>query len=118
MASDPTDNQPICQALNLSDGQPCKESAVAAHNLFCRFHAKQCHALYIGYKRRNRKLDALSDQPPECLRNADTPLANDDFHTVNDKSVLQAIHDHLLELYVLLGKVSTRGNCTISISTH
>ncbi|KAK7984000.1 hypothetical protein PG989_011402 [Apiospora arundinis] len=95
----------ICQALNLSDGQACKEAATAANNLFCRFHAKQCHGLYIGYKRRNLKLDTLSEQAPAYLQDADVPLANDDFETVDDKGVLKAIHDHLFELYVLLGKV-------------
>ncbi|KAK8072268.1 MFS allantoate transporter [Apiospora saccharicola] len=95
----------VCQALNLSNGQACKEAATASNNLFCRFHAKQCYGLYKGYKRRNLKLDALSEQAPSYLQHADVPLANDDFEKVDDEGVLKDIHGHLFELYVLLGKV-------------
>ncbi|KAK8122214.1 MFS allantoate transporter [Apiospora sp. TS-2023a] len=95
----------VCQALNLSNGQACKEAATASNNLFCRFHAKQCYGLYKGYKRRNLKLDALSEQAPAYLQHADVPLANDDFEKVDDEGVLKDIHGHLFELYVLLGKV-------------
>ncbi|KAK7962471.1 MFS allantoate transporter [Apiospora aurea] len=100
-----TSESAVCQALNLSSGQACKEAATASNNLFCRFHAKQYYGLYKGYKRRNLKLDALSEQAPKYLRHADVPLANDDFETVDDEDVLRGIHGHLFELYVLLGKV-------------
>lgn len=101
MASEPA----VCQALNLSNGQACKEAATASNNLLCRFHAKQCYGLYKGYKRRNLKLDALSEQAPAYLQHADVPLANDDFEKVDDEGVLKDIHGHLFESYVLLGKV-------------
>ncbi|KAK8008784.1 MFS allantoate transporter [Apiospora marii] len=95
----------VCQALNLSDGQACKEAATVSNNLFCRFHAKQCYGLYKGYKRRNLKLDTLSEQAPAYFQHADVPLANDDFDKAGDEGVLKDIHDHLFKLYVLLGKV-------------
>ncbi|KAI1328999.1 hypothetical protein F5Y16DRAFT_409363 [Xylariaceae sp. FL0255] len=96
---------PICQALNLSDGKPCAEIATVWDNLFCRFHGKQCHGLYAGYKKRNSQLDGMAEQAPEYLRSADTPLANDTFETVEDDSTLKKIHAHLFNEYVLLGKV-------------
>ncbi|KAI0378676.1 hypothetical protein F5Y04DRAFT_143384 [Hypomontagnella monticulosa] len=96
---------PTCQAVNLSDGQPCTSVATTWENLFCRFHGKQCHGLYIGYKRRNAKLDALSNNPPSYLRDATVPLANETFQDVHDEKILREIHDHLYQEYVLLGKV-------------
>ncbi|KAL7625951.1 hypothetical protein AAE478_002720 [Parahypoxylon ruwenzoriense] len=96
---------PICQAVNLSDGQPCTEVATTWEDLFCRFHGKQCHGLYIGYKKRNAKLDALSDSAPPYLRAAKVPLANETFEEVSDERVLREIHAHLCHEYVLLGKV-------------
>ncbi|KAI1105673.1 hypothetical protein F4804DRAFT_303681 [Jackrogersella minutella] len=96
---------PICQAVNLSDGQPCTSIATTWENLFCRFHGKQCHGLYIGYKRRNAKLDALSDHAPSYLRAATIPLANETFENVKDEKSLREIHSHLYQEYVLLGKV-------------
>ncbi|OTA94692.1 hypothetical protein M434DRAFT_394488 [Hypoxylon sp. CO27-5] len=97
--------EPICQAVNLSDGQPCTAVATTWENLFCRFHGKQCHGLYIGYKRRNAKLDALSDNAPPYLRAAKIPLANETFENVKDEKTLRDIHAHLYQEYVLLGKV-------------
>ncbi|KAI8960401.1 hypothetical protein F5Y11DRAFT_349536 [Daldinia sp. FL1419] len=98
-------HDPICQAVNLSDGQPCNAVATTWENLFCRFHGKQCHGLYIGYKRRNAKLDALSDNAPPYLKEAKVPLANETFEDASDESVLREIHAHLYQEYVLLGKV-------------
>ncbi|KAI1456677.1 hypothetical protein F4805DRAFT_467878 [Annulohypoxylon moriforme] len=95
---------PICQAVNLSDGQPCTAVATTWENLFCRFHGKQCHGLYIGYKRRNAKLDALSENLPPYLRDSQIPLANETFD-VHDEQTLREIHAHLYQEYVLLGKV-------------
>ncbi|KAI1654605.1 hypothetical protein F4813DRAFT_398932 [Daldinia decipiens] len=96
---------PTCQAVNLSDGQPCTAVATTWENLFCRFHGKQCHGLYIGYKRRNARLDALSDNAPLYLKSAKVPLANETFGDVSDETVLREIHAHLYQEYVLLGKV-------------
>ncbi|KAI1134852.1 hypothetical protein F5Y05DRAFT_192827 [Hypoxylon sp. FL0543] len=97
--------EPICQAVNLSDGQPCTAIATTWENLFCRFHGKQCHGLYIGYKRRNARLDALSNSAPPYLRTSKVPLANDTFTNVKDEKALRDIHAHLYQEYVLLGKV-------------
>ncbi|KAI0097145.1 hypothetical protein F4814DRAFT_128368 [Daldinia grandis] len=96
---------PTCQAVNLSDGQPCTAVATTWENIFCRFHGKQCHGLYIGYKRRNARLDALSDNAPLYLKAAKVPLANETFEDANDETVLREIHAHLYQEYVLLGKV-------------
>ncbi|KAI1206620.1 uncharacterized protein F4807DRAFT_463565 [Annulohypoxylon truncatum] len=95
---------PICQAVNLADGQPCTAVATTWENLFCRFHGKQCHGLYIGYKRRNAKLDALSENLPPYLRDSQVSLANETFD-VKDEKTLREIHAHLYQEYVLLGKV-------------
>ncbi|RYP36854.1 hypothetical protein DL767_003244 [Monosporascus sp. MG133] len=97
--------QPTCQALNLSDGQRCNEPATANNDIFCRFHAKQCFGMYMGYKRRNVKLDALPNDAPEYLKSSSVPLANMMFEDVRDVSTLQAIHAHLFQEYVLLGRV-------------
>lgn len=88
----------------MSDGQPCKAVATTWENLFCRFHGKQCHGLYIGYKRRNAKLDALSENLPPYLRDSQVSLANETFD-VDDEATLREIHSHLYQEYVLLGKV-------------
>ena len=74
-------------------------------NLFCRFHGKQCHGLYAGYKKRNAELDGLAGQAPDYLKSRDTPLANETFEHVGDENLLNEIHSHLFKEYVLLGKV-------------
>ncbi|KAK6949802.1 hypothetical protein Daesc_008123 [Daldinia eschscholtzii] len=96
---------PTCQAVNLSDGQPCNAIATTWENLFCRFHGKQCHGLYIGYKRRNARLDALAENAPLYLKTAKVPLANETFEDASDETALREIHSHLYQEYVLLGKV-------------
>ncbi|KAI1435512.1 hypothetical protein GGR50DRAFT_314561 [Xylaria sp. CBS 124048] len=98
-------SEPICQALNLSDGKSCTEAAVVWDNLFCRFHGQQCHGLYAGYKRRNNRLESLAEQAPGYLKSRTTPLANETFQSINDEDVLRQIHSHLFLEYVLLGKV-------------
>ncbi|KAI0425002.1 hypothetical protein F5Y09DRAFT_322868, partial [Xylaria sp. FL1042] len=98
-------SDPICQALNLSDGKRCTEAAVVWDNLFCRFHGKQCHGLYAGYKKRNAQLDGLAEEAPQYLKSKETPLANETFEHVQDEAVLNDIHGHLFKEYVLLGKV-------------
>ncbi|KAI1420287.1 hypothetical protein F5Y12DRAFT_719670 [Xylaria sp. FL1777] len=98
-------SDPICQALNLSDGKRCTEAATVWDNLFCRFHGKQCHGLYAGYKKRNAQLDRLAEQAPQYLKLSETPLANETFDQVQDEAVLKQIHTHLFSEYVLLSKV-------------
>lgn len=98
--------EPQCQALNLSDSDRCIAQATAYNELFCRFHARQCFGLYVGYKRRNAQLDALDQEAPAFLRsNAGTPIANISFKNVKDPSELHEIQAHLFKQYVLLGKV-------------
>ncbi|OTA99348.1 hypothetical protein M426DRAFT_325209 [Hypoxylon sp. CI-4A] len=96
---------PICQAVNLSDNQRCTVVATTWENIFCRFHGRQCHGLYVGYKRRNAKLDALVENVPPYLQAAKVPLANETFSEVSSEKGLREIHDHLYQEYVLLGKV-------------
>ncbi|KAI0967045.1 hypothetical protein F4678DRAFT_465849 [Xylaria arbuscula] len=99
------ESEPICQALNLSDGKPCTEAAVVWDSLFCKFHGKQCHGLYAGYKKRNAQLDGLAEEAPGYLKSSKAPLANETFEQVQDETVLNEIHTHLFREYVLLGKV-------------
>ncbi|KAI2637266.1 hypothetical protein GGS21DRAFT_489042 [Xylaria nigripes] len=97
--------EPVCQALNLSDTKPCTAAAVVWDDLFCRFHGKQCHGLYAGYKKRNAKLENLAEEAPDYLKSNAVPLANETFEVLNDEGVLRQIHSHLFLEYVLLGKV-------------
>ncbi|KAI1773620.1 hypothetical protein F4818DRAFT_449017 [Hypoxylon cercidicola] len=96
---------PICQALNLSDGQPCKANATTWEKVFCRFHGKQYYGLYIGYKRRKARLDSLSDDAPPYLRASNVPLANEPFEGVTDEKTLREIHAHIYHEYALIEKV-------------
>ncbi|KAI0860232.1 hypothetical protein F4860DRAFT_479717 [Xylaria cubensis] len=98
-------SEPICQALNLSDGTPCTGVATVWDDLFCGFHGKQCYGLYAGYKKRNAQLDGLAEQAPPYLKSSEKPLANETFDQVQDENVLNQIHAHLFSEYVLLGKV-------------
>ncbi|KAF2094119.1 hypothetical protein NA57DRAFT_80537 [Rhizodiscina lignyota] len=36
---------PQCQALTLSDAKRCSEIGTQSNNLFCAYHAKQCHGI-------------------------------------------------------------------------
>ncbi|KAI1754831.1 hypothetical protein F4782DRAFT_528188 [Xylaria castorea] len=97
-------SEPICQALNLSDGKRCTTAATVWDDLFCGFHGNQCYGLYAGYKRRNAQLDGLAEQAPPYLTSK-TPLSNETFEHVQDETVLNEINAHLFSEYVLLGKV-------------
>ncbi|OAQ58394.2 mfs allantoate protein [Pochonia chlamydosporia 170] len=101
MASD----QSQCQALQLSDGQKCKDEATNANGLFCKLHARQAFGLYKGYKRRNAQLDALDEESPPYLTNTQVPLANETFESIQHENVLREVHSHLFGKYVLLSKV-------------
>ncbi|KAK3990144.1 hypothetical protein QBC44DRAFT_72016 [Cladorrhinum sp. PSN332] len=98
--------EPQCQALNLSDSQRCDLVATAHDKLFCSFHARQCFGLYMGYKRRNRELNALmtKDEPP-FLRESKIALASQTFEDIKSEEELQQVHSYLFKLLVLLGKV-------------
>ncbi|RSL70419.1 hypothetical protein CEP53_001891 [Fusarium sp. AF-6] len=92
-------------ALQLSDDQRCQKEATHANDIFCGFHSKQVFALYKGYKRRNALLDTLDNDAPEYLKNAQQPLANDEFEAIDDKKTLREVHSHFFAKYVLLGNV-------------
>ncbi|KAK4944844.1 hypothetical protein LTR10_015763 [Elasticomyces elasticus] len=94
-----------CSALGLLDSQPCQSDATSLNGLFCQFHSRQCHGLYVGYKRRNAELDALSASPPAYLANSTKKLANEDFAELSDQKELEDIHEHLLKRHNLLDRV-------------
>ncbi|VUC25117.1 unnamed protein product [Clonostachys rosea] len=94
-----------CQALELSSTEKCHSEATHAGGLFCWFHSKQVYGLYLGYKRRNARLDALDDDAPGYLKSSTIPLANQNFQDLNDGKALQDVHAHLFEKYNLIGRV-------------
>ncbi|PGH06359.1 hypothetical protein GX51_02369 [Blastomyces parvus] len=94
-----------CSALSLVDEKPCEALATSTNGLFCTFHSRQCHGLYMGYKTRNTKLDELRSCPPEQLAKRSAKLANDFFDDLGNESTLSEIHDHLLQTYRLLDRV-------------
>ncbi|KAM0283247.1 hypothetical protein ACHAQK_011072 [Fusarium lateritium] len=96
---------PQCQALWLADKQRCTQEATHANELFCHYHAKQAHGMYIGYKKRNAKLDTLDDEPPSYLAETTTPLANDDFRSVTDPKTIDEVISHLFEKWNTLDRV-------------
>ncbi|KAK3935401.1 hypothetical protein QBC46DRAFT_422732 [Diplogelasinospora grovesii] len=102
--------EPQCQALNLSNSIRCTAQATASNNLFCRFHARQCFGLYMGYKKRNAQLDALTESAAAYLRAQRVPLQNQTFDGVDDEAKLRDIHSYLFTHYVLLGKVISARN--------
>ncbi|EEP82860.1 predicted protein [Uncinocarpus reesii 1704] len=94
-----------CSALSLADEKPCQAAATSVNGLFCGLHARQCHGLYVGYKRRNAKLDELRASPPKTLANRPMKLANDFFKDIEDEKVLLEIHNYFLQQYRLLDRV-------------
>ncbi|KAL9095335.1 MAG: hypothetical protein Q9165_002206 [Trypethelium subeluteriae] len=96
---------PQCQAINLSDEQQCAASAVNSEGLFCEFHARQCFALYRGYKRRNARFDELNSKPPKYLSQCKTALINNTFSDIDDEAVLKELHDYLFHKHALLDRV-------------
>lgn len=94
-----------CQALELSRAVKCHNEATHADGLFCWFHSKQVYGLYLGYKRRNARLDALDDDAPDYLKSSNVPLANQTFQDLDDEKALQDVHAHLFEKYNLIGRV-------------
>ncbi|VTO94292.1 unnamed protein product [Fusarium graminearum] len=82
---------PQCQALR-GDKQRCTEEATHANQLFCLLHSRQAQGLYVGYKRRNAKLEYFEKNSPEYLAKTKTPL-------VNDEETIQDVINHLLTNY-------------------
>ncbi|KAK4187166.1 hypothetical protein QBC35DRAFT_385541 [Podospora australis] len=97
--------EPRCHALNLSDEQRCTAQATTNDGLFCKFHAKQCFGLYMGYKQRNLALDELAQNEPAYLRNSKVSLATQTFEGIQTQDELQEVHEYLFDQYILLGKV-------------
>jgi hypothetical protein len=94
-----------CEAKNISDEDRCRETATASNGIFCRFHARQAHGLYMGYKRRNAELDRLIANPPSELAKSKVPLSTQDFAHIKDESVLKELHRHLFKRFTLLDRV-------------
>ncbi|WXC52636.1 hypothetical protein QX201_012299 [Fusarium graminearum] len=88
---------PQCQALR-GDKQRCTEEATHANQLFCLLHSRQAQGLYVGYKRRNAKLEYFEKNSPEYLAKTKTPL-------VNDEETIQDVINHLLTKYSTLNRV-------------
>lgn len=36
-----------CSALGLTDSQPCQSDATSLNGLFCQFHSRQCHGMFL-----------------------------------------------------------------------
>ena len=51
--------------------------------------------MYVGYKRRNARLDALDASPPAYLAESSTALANQNFEDVDSDELLQELYNHL-----------------------
>ncbi|KAK3303235.1 uncharacterized protein B0T15DRAFT_495800 [Chaetomium strumarium] len=83
----------------------CAAEATAHDGLFCKFHAKQCFGLYMGYKRRNAELDALAATAPAFLRKSKASLASQTFEQLTSETEVSEVHEYLFKQYVLLGKV-------------
>ncbi|KLU90612.1 hypothetical protein MAPG_10464 [Magnaporthiopsis poae ATCC 64411] len=96
-----------CQALSLSTAVPRTKGATHGHGLFCRLHARQCMALYRGYKRRNAHLDKLDAERPVYLKAGPRPLAANMLEGVNDEATVEEARKHLVDIYDLLDKVTS-----------
>ena len=83
---------------------------------FCGFHSKQCQGLYIGYKKRDARLDELVKAPPDYLDSTDTSIANCTFDDVDDESAVQTILDYLHLKYLLLNRAFERESSIIAAS--
>ncbi|KAF2668737.1 hypothetical protein BT63DRAFT_284063 [Microthyrium microscopicum] len=92
-----------CQALSLSDDQKCTSEAKADDHVFCYFHAKQVQGLYMGYKKRNAKLDDLAADEPQYL--AKSKLESVAFDDIKNDQPMREICNHLHKKHVLLTRV-------------
>ncbi|KAH9904801.1 hypothetical protein F4778DRAFT_789526 [Xylariomycetidae sp. FL2044] len=95
--------EPLCQALRLEDDQRCTVPASGGKGLFCDKHARQCHAMYRGYKRRNARLHAMN--PPPYLESNKISLAANDFADLTKLSEIRQVLQFLHEQYALLDRV-------------
>ncbi|KAF2498113.1 hypothetical protein BU16DRAFT_525675 [Lophium mytilinum] len=99
---------PQCRALELSDPTaktPCDKPATSTDGRLCSFHARQCHALYKGYKRRNAQLDSLTNLMPSYLASTKTALVNQNFEDVSEEKTLRELHAYLFKRQNILSSV-------------
>ncbi|WZH49461.1 Mfs allantoate protein [Fusarium acuminatum] len=61
--------------------------------------------MYIGYKKRNAKLDNLDDNPPAYIADTKTPLANDDFSSITDPKIIDEVISYLFDKWNTLDRV-------------
>ncbi|KAL8383671.1 hypothetical protein RB595_010733 [Gaeumannomyces hyphopodioides] len=94
-----------CEALSLSASVRCTEKATSSKGHFCGLHARQCMALYRGYKRRNARLDRLDADPPAYLKTCPRALTVNRFQDVKDEATVDGIRTHLFSIYNLLDQV-------------
>ncbi|KAF9737169.1 hypothetical protein PMIN06_012378 [Paraphaeosphaeria minitans] len=98
----------ICRARLLSDlsaQTPCDKESTPSGGRLCAFHARQCQAMYRGYKKRNEELDRTAENQPPYLANNKTSIVVQEFRDVEDEATLQGLHEYLFNKYVILEKV-------------
>ncbi|KAA8908778.1 hypothetical protein FN846DRAFT_944613 [Sphaerosporella brunnea] len=94
----------LCTALNLQNEAKCVTPAQSANGLFCAFHAKQCHALYVGYKRRTAELESLEQNPPPTLPK---DYGNTDWASFSSAVELRKVQEYLNHRLLLLHRCIT-----------
>jgi hypothetical protein len=95
----------LCTAVNLHNEVKCDAPAQSANGLFCVFHAKQCHALYVGYKRRTFELDALEKSAAATLLPKD--YGNTDWSSITSAGELRKVQEYLNQRLLLLHRCIT-----------
>ncbi|KAF1830577.1 hypothetical protein BDW02DRAFT_558680 [Decorospora gaudefroyi] len=97
---------PTCRARLLSDltaQTACDKEATSSNGRLCAFHARQCQALYRGYKRRNAELDTLP--LPSYLATKKASIITQDFTDTTEEATLREVHDYLFRRYNLVDRV-------------
>jgi len=94
----------VCTALNLHNKQKCTSRAQSANSLFCAFHAKQVHGLYLGYKRRTAELTELEKTTPKTLPKN---FGITDWSSFTSAAELKTLHTYLEHRYRLLNRCVT-----------
>ncbi|KAH7304580.1 hypothetical protein B0I35DRAFT_484412 [Stachybotrys elegans] len=93
------------KALHIRTTEKCKDKATHANGLFCWLHSTEAYALYMGYKRRNARLNSFDEEAPPYLTQAKVSLANQNFQDIKDQKTIDEVHSHLFKKYTLLGQV-------------
>lgn len=73
--------------------------------IFCPTHSRQCYAMYRGYKRRNAKLDSMSQ--PDYLSQSTVPLGENNFEDLFKVPTIKEVRKHLHTQFALLDRVIT-----------